>query len=58
MADQVSEEAQALLDAADLAMAQSKAIMEQTRQVRAEAQRRLRAQELRFMILREMKKPK
>jgi hypothetical protein len=56
MAHQVSAETQALLDAADLAVARSKAILEQTRQVRAEAHRKLRAQELRFMLLREMKK--
>jgi hypothetical protein len=58
MADQVSEETQALLDAADLAIARSKATVEQTRRVHGDGLRMLRAQELRFMFLREVRKPR
>ncbi|MGY4573406.1 hypothetical protein [Bradyrhizobium sp. USDA 3256] len=57
MADQVSEETQALFDAAELAIARSKEIVEQTRRVHSACAMELRAQERRLMFLREARKP-
>ena len=58
MAQLLSYETQQLLDAADRAIERSRTVVEQTRQVRAVAQRELRAQEMRFAFARDLKKLK
>jgi hypothetical protein len=58
MAEAYSLETQALLDAADLAIAQSRELVKQHRQVIAECERQLRVQSADFASRREMRKSK
>ena len=54
----LSEEAQLLLDSADRVIERSRVIVAQTRDVHAACAKELRAQELRFAFMRELRKPK
>jgi hypothetical protein len=58
MAQSLSDETQQLLDAADRAIERSRVIIVQTRDVHAACAKELRAQELRFAFVRELRKPK
>jgi hypothetical protein len=58
MAQSLSDETQSLLEAADRAIERSRAIIAQTREVHAACAKELRAQELRFAFVRELRKPK
>jgi hypothetical protein len=58
MAEPFSRETQELFDAADRAIAHSRELADQRRQMMAEYNANRRAQEVRFAILRETAKPK
>jgi hypothetical protein len=58
MADAFSQETQELLDAADRAIARSRDLADQRRQMVARCERDRREQEGRFAFLRELRKPK
>ena len=58
MADAFSLETQELLDAADRAIARSRALAEQRQQMMAECERTRHRQEVRLVFLREIKKLK
>ena len=58
MGQPISDETRELLDAADRVIERSRAAVEQTRQVHVACAKELRAQEVRFAFLRELKKPK
>jgi hypothetical protein len=58
MAQPFSLETQELLDAADLAIAHSRELADQRRQVIADCERNRHAQQVRLAFLREIRKPK
>jgi hypothetical protein len=58
MAQPLSPETQELLDAADLAIAHSRELADQRRQLIAECERNRRVQQVRLAFLREIRKPK
>lgn len=58
MANALSLETQELLDAADRAIARSRDLAEQRKEMMAECERTRRRQEVRLAFLREIKKPK
>jgi hypothetical protein len=58
MIEPFSLETQELFDAADRAIARSRELADQRRQMMAECKRNLRDQEARFAILRKTTKPK
>lgn len=58
MAEPFSWEAQELFDACDRAIARSRELVEQRRQMMAECERERHEQELRFVLRREARKPK
>jgi len=58
MADAFSQETQELLDAADRAIARSRELAEQRKDMMAECARTRHRQEIRLAFLREIKKPK
>jgi hypothetical protein len=57
MADAFSLETQELLDAADRAIARSRDLAEQRKEMMAECERTRHRQEIRLAFLREIKKP-